>query len=894
MSQLWIDTFRSARTRADYAFLFTGAVADGFPVQSDEAEHPTRLVPWHNAVRAVADPNDEALLVWRYDLAHGFAFESPEVEKRFRDLLRGEEPAAPTDTVAQARAQMGRPVERPLPLDPPSALHVMWQVLTRVTQGNLGACIVILPDIDAACASAGGSSQGVEATALALMRLCEQDSFAHAGHLILMSVGSMGSLPERLRRTGGPIRVVEVMPPTQEERERFLNHVCLPSDLQERAGELRESIAAEARRVASDARTQQMAKERWLNENPSDQDKLFADSTHSELLVQIQQDQVHLASLVAAQTKVFGRLRRNLERELKKVTEQLNDPNGSCAIRPLTDELWKTAGEGDVVLVPVGSSGAQEMTILRSPKGKSHDAWLSFRGNPTKRAHVHGDPASPLLFTVKGGKLLVRPSSIDPYTILYENFQDVLEFLPSARRAAQQHKDELETPLVKLQQRDPANMLHARAQLAGHQASLDERRQSCVQQWEREREEARSSIQQLIALQKNPVCEQLTDLMAQLERLQASAGDDTSGRFDHPPMGVEALARLTGSLGYRQLRALLTDAQHRGEPLSYESVREVRVRMLNESFGHLLQIVDPPYGFEGIADLEGPKAYFAMVATRMREGDLKRVPQGCTLVGPPGTGKSALATALAREAGLLLVTPLTTQERWVGASERNVHDLHAALLMLAPVIVFRDEIDQEDSGRDGFSGDSGVGNRTRQAWMTFLADPAIRGRVFVVNATNRPDLVDAALSRAGRSDDLLAILMPSAKAREALFPLMIQREGFASNVTDFASLAQQTVGLSGADIQVIVQRADRHSARGVITHEDLVWAVTDYIPQNDQLEIARMTLYAVGAARSRALLPENVEEEVARARAILDSYGETLPSTRRHGSPGRKSVDEEN
>src|SRR5690606_33922794 len=94
---------------------------------------------------------------------------------------------------------------------------------------------------------------------------------------------------------------------------------------------------------------------------------------------------------------------------------------------------------------------------------------------------------------------------------------------------------------------------------------------------------------------------------------------------------------------------------------------------------------------------------------------------------------------------------------------------------LAPIVLYRDEVDQEDGGRDSFSGDSGVSNRLRQQMMQFLADPKIRGRIFVVNCTNRPDLMDAALKREGRTDDRLVVLMPDASTRDKLIDVMFDR-----------------------------------------------------------------------------------------------------------------------
>ena len=88
---------------------------------------------------------------------------------------------------------------------------------------------------------------------------------------------------------------------------------------------------------------------------------------------------------------------------------------------------------------------------------------------------------------------------------------------------------------------------------------------------------------------------------------------------------------------------------------------------------------------------------------------------------------------------------------FVGDTEGLTEQLLYALMDLQPNVCFRDETDQEDSGRDAYQGDSGVSARIRQAFMEFEADERIRGRVLFVKATNRPDLMDAAMKRDGRA-----------------------------------------------------------------------------------------------------------------------------------------------
>lgn len=343
-------------------------------------------------------------------------------------------------------------------------------------------------------------------------------------------------------------------------------------------------------------------------------------------------------------------------------------------------------------------------------------------------------------------------------------------------------------------------------------------------------------------------------------------------KFPTPAAGIAETVRLTRGLGYRDLATLLRDADAHGRALDLAEVTARRRELLQRSYSALYRIIEPTFDFDGIAGYAYLKVEFARIARAMRAGDVRRIPQGMMFMGPPGTGKTAFAEAIAAACGLLMLAPKSPRSMWVGESERQSEEQMQALVDLAPVLVFRDEVDEEDSGRDSFQGDSGVSARIRRNWMEFLADERHQGRILVISATNRPDRLDAALKRTGRTSVRVPFLLPDHVMRAALFPLFVRRDGFATTVTDFAPFADATDGYSGADIREIVRTADAlaHAAgKDAIDADAFRAAIADFIPNAESARYAMMTLRAIAECSSRRLLPPNIEEVIRNARAAL-------------------------
>ena len=333
-------------------------------------------------------------------------------------------------------------------------------------------------------------------------------------------------------------------------------------------------------------------------------------------------------------------------------------------------------------------------------------------------------------------------------------------------------------------------------------------------------------------------------------------------------MAPDQLAHATAGLSRIQIQSLWRAARSRGLPLTFEEVRRCKRDLLKQELADLIELVEPEFGLEAIGGLEPVKAFLRQVIRAVREGDLKMVPRGITLVGPPGVGKTALAQALARECGFNFVKVVNPREKWVGQSERNFWQVLRALRALTPLVLLEDEADQSEQSRDEYSGDSGVSNRIRQMRFEFTGDPAIQGKVLWVRISNRPDKLDAAEKRSGRSSERIPLLMPDASEKASIFAVMPRKHTFPCAVEDFGPAVEACERLhpgqiSGADIEEMCFRAYRRArgrAAAAVQVEDLLWAVEDFIPSQSREAIEQQERLAVALCSSRQFLPDRYRD----------------------------------
>ncbi len=192
-----------------------------------------------------------------------------------------------------------------------------------------------------------------------------------------------------------------------------------------------------------------------------------------------------------------------------------------------------------------------------------------------------------------------------------------------------------------------------------------------------------------------------------------------------------------------------------------------------------------------------------------------RMPRGFLLVGPPGTGKTLLARAVAGEAGVPFYCAAGSDfaEMFVGVGAARVRDLFAKAKKTGG-IVFLDELDSVGRARHGAAG-SGASEERESTLNALLVEMDGFGKednVIVMAATNRPDVLDPALQRAGRFDREVTVAAPDRRGRTRLLDLYAKDRNISPGV-DFVGLARRTPGLTGADIANLINQAALEAAR---------------------------------------------------------------------------------
>ncbi len=239
-----------------------------------------------------------------------------------------------------------------------------------------------------------------------------------------------------------------------------------------------------------------------------------------------------------------------------------------------------------------------------------------------------------------------------------------------------------------------------------------------------------------------------------------------------------------------------------------QAIAEVKPAVLRS-----VEVESPNVSWEDIGGLETIKQTLresvegALLHPELYFRTKARPPKGILLWGPPGTGKTMLAKAVASQAraNFIAVNGPELLSKWVGASEQAVRELFAKARLASPCVIFIDEIDTLAPARGQYSGDSGVSDRVVGQLLTELDGLQTQASILVIAATNRPDAIDPALLRAGRLDLQLVVDLPDLESRLAI--LQLQNQDRPLQDVNLADWAAMTEGWNGADLVLLGDRA---------------------------------------------------------------------------------------
>jgi transitional endoplasmic reticulum ATPase len=304
--------------------------------------------------------------------------------------------------------------------------------------------------------------------------------------------------------------------------------------------------------------------------------------------------------------------------------------------------------------------------------------------------------------------------------------------------------------------------------------------------------------------------------------LSKDVNSEKLAEVTHGFVGAD-LAALAREAGMRSLRRILPELDLEVEAIPGEVLNKIEVN--NDDFLDALKDLEPSalrevmvespnVKWEEIGGLEEVKQQLVesvewpLTYAKLFQHMDARPPKGILLYGPPGTGKTLLAKAVATEsqANFISVKGPEFLSKWVGESEKAVRETFRKARQAAPSVVFLDEIDSIAPSRSSGTGDSHVTERVISQILTELDGLESLNNVIVIAATNRPDIIDAALLRPGRFDRLIEIGMPDEKARLEILKIHTAKKPLVEDVS-LEELAKKTDKYSGADLAAIVNEA---------------------------------------------------------------------------------------
>jgi transitional endoplasmic reticulum ATPase len=292
---------------------------------------------------------------------------------------------------------------------------------------------------------------------------------------------------------------------------------------------------------------------------------------------------------------------------------------------------------------------------------------------------------------------------------------------------------------------------------------------------------------------------------------------------------LEALCRESAMIC---LRRIMPDVDFALAHIPYDQLAKLEVKM--DDFLSALQMIEPSamrevfvevpnVGWEDVGGLAETKARLVeAVEWPLQYPDLFtqagiRPPKGILLSGPPGCGKTLLAKAIASETNVNFISIKGPEllSKYVGESEKAVRDIFRKARQAAPCIIFFDEIDALVPSRSAGGSDSHTSERVLSQFLTELDGVEELRGVLVLGATNRLDMLDPAIIRPGRFDEIVEIPLPDEASRADIFRIQLRNKPLGVEV-GVQDLAARTDGCSGADISSLCHQAALRAIRRAV------------------------------------------------------------------------------
>jgi cell division protease FtsH len=315
---------------------------------------------------------------------------------------------------------------------------------------------------------------------------------------------------------------------------------------------------------------------------------------------------------------------------------------------------------------------------------------------------------------------------------------------------------------------------------------------------------------------------------------------------------------------------------------------------------------DTGINFSDIAGIDEAKAEFEEIVSFLKEPEKytvvgAKIPKGILLVGPPGTGKTLLAKAIAGEAGtpFLKVSGSQFVELLVGVGASRVRELFEKARSLKPSIIFIDEIDsiaRARSANNSMGGGNDEREQTLNQILTEMDGFESDSGVVVIAATNRIDILDPAIKRAGRFDRQITINNPNLKERNSILKVHARGKKLDESVS-LTQIAQRTIGFSGADLANVLNEAAILAARrkkSAITMQEINTSIDRIVIGLEGKQVIRVkarqltAFHEMGHAFVGGLINENesIEKLTLVPRGNTQGTTWTIPSQSQYNSRG--------